>query len=111
MGYSIERMQPLEFMRFVKEETLMDLHATINKTKLWETINISAYYLPNSTPMIEVGYSIPNSPMPIPSIPTSQPTQYQLTSVRMYILTPMLDNLPLIPMSIQNSSKRTKYWV
>jgi hypothetical protein len=53
MGPSIERMRPLEFMRFVKEGTLMDLQATIDRTKLWETINVTTYYLPNSTPMIE----------------------------------------------------------
>jgi hypothetical protein len=50
-GSSIERMQPLEFMRFVKDETSMDLQATIDRTKLWETINVTIYYLPNSTPM------------------------------------------------------------
>jgi hypothetical protein len=53
MGYSIERLQPLEFMRFVKEGTLMDLQATINKTKLCETIKVTTYYLPNFTPMIK----------------------------------------------------------
>jgi hypothetical protein len=111
MGSSIKGMQPLEFMKFVKEETSMDLQATINRTKLWETINVTTYYLPNSTMVIEDSWIFNTQfPMSIPSIPTSQPTQYQLTFVRMYILAPMLDNLPLIPMSIQKSSKRTKYW-
>jgi len=56
------------------------------------------------------GYSIPDSPMSIPSIPAFQPTQYQPTFVRMYILALMLDNLLLIPMSIQKYSNKTKYW-
>jgi len=49
MGLFIEGLKPFEFM---KEKTLVDLQATINRAKVWNTINVTAYYLPNSNSMI-----------------------------------------------------------
>jgi len=66
MGCSIEGIHPLEFMRFVKEKTLMDLQATINRTKLWEIINVTSYLLPNSTLMIKDSW-ISNTQFPNPN--------------------------------------------
>jgi hypothetical protein len=55
----IEGLKPSKLMRFVKEITPTDLQAAINQTKWSKTINITTYYLPNSTSMI-VGHEFPN---------------------------------------------------
>jgi hypothetical protein len=54
MGLFNERLWPSKWTKFVKEWTMVDhLQATINyKIKLWETINVTTYYVPSSTPMI-----------------------------------------------------------
>jgi len=49
MELFIKGLRALELMRFVKEKTLVDLQAAINRTKWSKTINVSTYYLSNST--------------------------------------------------------------
>jgi hypothetical protein len=57
MGLFIEGLRPFKLMKIVKEGTLVDLQATINQAKLWETINVITYYLPNSNSMIRFSWT------------------------------------------------------
>jgi hypothetical protein len=50
MGLFIEGLKALELMRFMKEGTPIDLQVAIKRAKWSKTMNITTYYLPNSTP-------------------------------------------------------------
>jgi hypothetical protein len=104
MGLFIEGLKPFELMRFVKKGTLVDLQATINRAKLWETINVITYYFPNSNSMIGGSWTLtpqfPSLPMPPPQVSNAQPPMYQSTYVGMYVLAPLLDKLFLVPILV-----------
>lgn len=104
MGLFIEGLRPFELVKFVKEGTLVDLQATINQAKLWETINTITYYFPHSNSMIGGSWrstpQFPSLPMPPPQVSNAQPPMYRLTFVGMYVLAPLLDKLLLVPILV-----------